>query len=73
MMSRFFFWTISNTTILTVRALVLHVHDAPGSRAVVLRRGPPRLLAQLAEAAVRVVGGGAALEEGRLQAEVAAL
>ena len=63
---------MANGFFLTVRTLVLEVVDAPLGGPEVARRRPPRLLAQLADARVGVVGGGAALVQRRVQAEAAA-
>ena len=58
---------------LTVGALVLQVVDSPLGGPEVAGRRPPRLLAQLADPRVGVVGGRAALVERRVEAEAAAL
>ena len=58
---------------LTVRAFVLQVVDSPLGGPEVAGRRPPRLLAQLADPRVGVVGRRAALVERRVEAEAAAL
>ena len=58
---------------LTVRAFILQIDDASLSGPEVRGRRPPRLLAQLADPRVCVVGGRATLVERRGRAEVPTL